>query len=235
MDDPCRAGESPRDQQGVGAASCPPPPIWTMQTDNLSQTVRVFVPTHILEADRPIGHPTDVRATETAAISALQAAFEVALAAKDGEILGLREQWERGMAYLDAERRRADELRAERDQAKPDAQAALSAPTSCDRPKPSGGRVACWRGSGQHGGASRAGGHHGQRERYPALGAHCGAGTHRTEGSSARPEGREAGGAASVSDQSRKGQEPGGDRRLARPCRPPRSCTSCSPTSGSRG
>ena len=44
-------------------------------------------------------------------IAGLKEAFEIALSAKDSEIVSLRNQWERGMAYLDAERTRADELR----------------------------------------------------------------------------------------------------------------------------
>ena len=46
-----------------------------------------------------------------AAITSLQVAFDAVVSAKDGEIATLRNQWERGMAYLDAERSRADELR----------------------------------------------------------------------------------------------------------------------------
>ena len=52
------------------------------------------------------------------------------VSAKDGEIATLRNQWERGMAYLDAERSRADELRERLDRlgAKlTDAQAELAA------------------------------------------------------------------------------------------------------------
>src|ERR1700722_15975330 len=97
---------------------------WRRRKANIGQ-MQVFVPIHWFERsqgrrDRYANMSADLSAFEAALsavreakdseIASLKAAFEVALSAKDGEIVGLRAQFERGMAYLDAERRRADEL-----------------------------------------------------------------------------------------------------------------------------
>jgi chromosome segregation ATPase len=73
---------------------------WQRQKDN-QQIVRVYVPVLRAEPDRrrrdmPADRPQDI----SHAVSALQAAFEVALSAKDGEIATLRETvtTERGRA-----------------------------------------------------------------------------------------------------------------------------------------
>ena len=97
---------------------------WRRRKANIGP-MQVFVPIHWFERsqgrrDRYANMSADLSAFEAALsavreakdseIASLKAAFEVALSAKDGEIVGLRAQFERGMAYLDAERRRADEL-----------------------------------------------------------------------------------------------------------------------------
>ena len=106
---------------------------WRKQKDNRG-TLRCLVPPEWATGkDKRVDDGADAGADTSAAINALQAAmdtlleakdseiaglkeaFEIALSAKDSEIVSLREQFERGMAYLDAERSRADELRGRLD------------------------------------------------------------------------------------------------------------------------
>ena len=84
---------------------------WRRQKDNHG-TVRVLVPPEWQEPQDTSGDASrDISPDFATAIEAVTEAFEAALSAKDREIVSLREQWERAMAYLDAERSRADELR----------------------------------------------------------------------------------------------------------------------------
>ena len=113
---------------------------WRKQKDNRG-TLRCLVPPEWATGkDKRADEGSDTGADTSAAINALQAAmdtlleakdslleakdseiaglkeaFEIALSAKDSEIVSLRDQFERGIAYLDAERSRADELRGRLD------------------------------------------------------------------------------------------------------------------------
>ena len=121
---------------------------WRRRKANTGQ-MQVLVPIHWFErsqgkrdryADKSVDMSADLSAFDAALqavteakdseIATLREAFEVTLTAKNGEIMGLREQWERAMAYLDAERSRADELRGRLDRLGgklTDAQAELAA------------------------------------------------------------------------------------------------------------
>ena len=121
---------------------------WRRRKANTGQ-MQVLVPIHWFErsqgrrdryADKSVEMSADLSAFDAALqavteakdseIATLREAFEVMLTAKDGEIVSLREQWERGMAYLDAERSRADELRERLDSR----QAHRRPGRACDRP-----------------------------------------------------------------------------------------------------